>query len=265
MNCETAIIEKLDRLKSRIKPYRSVLVAYSGGVDSTLLLSVSAQVLGSEVTAVTVRHMAHSDEEMLAARQLTQALGVRHHILDASAACRPLFNQNDAERCYLCKRLIFEMLLAEAGRYDIEAVLDGSHTEDLTEERPGMRALAELGIAMPLREAGLNKRDIRLISKYLSLPTYNKPARPCLATRFPPGEAIDDSKLQMVQKAETYLAGLGIEDCRVRYRDGEARIETTRAGLSILLDMGILTGLDETLSAIGFSGVLLDLKGRRGQ
>ncbi len=258
MYCGAAIQEKLHTLRSIIQPYRSALVAFSGGVDSTLLLTVTKQVLGSAVTAVTVRHMAHSEEEMLAAVEIAHGLGVRHHILDVTTVSRRIFETNPIDRCYHCKRLIFEMLLAEAREHDMQTVLDGSHAGDLEQDRPGLRALKELGISMPLQEAGLNKADIRLISRHLGLSTHDKPARPCLATRFLPGETIDQQKLGMIQKAESYLAGLGLYDCRVRFRNGEARIETTREGMDLLLNLEVVDAVNDVFSKLGFSGILLD-------
>lgn len=265
MDADYTIEEKLDRLKTVVGKYRSVLVAYSGGVDSTLLLALSAQVLGTRVTAVSVRHLAHSGEEILAAARLAGNMGVRHFVMDATAASQPIFNRNPAERCYLCKRLIYEMLLAEAQNQNIEVVLDGSHGDDMEDERPGLRALNELGIAMPLKEAGLNKHDIRSISKYMDLPNYNQPARPCLATRFATGERIDLRKLEMVKLGEDYLKNLGIRDFRVRYRDGEARIETAREEIGMLLSLEVVDALNRAFSDLGFKGVFLDLRGYQGR
>lgn len=265
MDADYTIVEKLDRLKTVVGQYQSALVAYSGGVDSTLLLALSAQVLGTGVTAVTVRHLAHSEEDILAASRLAADIGVSHFVIDATTASQTIFNLNPVERCYLCKRLIYEMLLAEAQKLNIEVVLDGSHGDDMEDERPGLQALSELGIAMPLREAGLNKIDIRSISKCLGLPNYDQPARPCLATRFTTGERIDVKKLEMVKLGEDYLKSLGIRDFRVRYRDGEARIETVREEIGILLNTEVIDALNRAFTALGFTGVFLDLRGYQGK
>ena len=261
---DITLAEKLNCLKKIIGQYQRILVAFSGGVDSTLLLTVCNQVLPGRVTAVTVKTIADREKEIRQAAELAQSLGVRHYTLDATEISRPIFAENPVNRCYFCKRLIFERLQAEARSQDIDAVVDGSHLDDREEERPGIRALRELGIVTPFKQAGLDKNDIRLISKQLGLPTHDKPAQPCLATRFLPGERIDESKLSMVELAEDYLARQGLVNHRVRYRNGEARIETNSEGMAKLLDINTIDALREALLALGFSGICLDLNARQG-
>jgi uncharacterized protein len=258
---EEALKEKFSCLKAIIRQNESVLVAFSGGVDSTLLLAVCHEVLADRVMAVTVRHSAVDEDEIADATKLARMLGVNHHILDVGLAFKPIFEVNPANRCYLCKQAIFQLLLARARQYGIETVMDASQADDLEEDRPGLQALAELGIITPLKVAGLGKRDIRRISKYMGLPTHDKPARPCLATRFPPGESIHKDKLIMVKQAESYLSELGLQNHRVRFRDGEARIEVPLNSVAGLLDADTVSALSTAFRAIGFSGIFLDLPG----
>jgi len=259
MDENTSLTNKLNSLKAIIRQYQRVLVAFSGGVDSTLLLTVCNQVLPDGVTAVTVKTIAHPEKEIRQAAELAQRLGVKHYTLDAGVISRPIFEENPVNRCYFCKRLLFKLLLSEARIQNIDAVLDGSHLDDREEERPGIRALQELGIASPFKQAGLGKTDIRLISKQLGLPVHDKPAQPCLATRFLPGERIDEHKLSMVELAEDYLARQGLVNHRVRYRNGEARIEATSEGMAKLMDMDSIQAHREALLVLGFSGICLDL------
>lgn len=262
---EGVLQDKLSCLKAIIRQYRSVLVAFSGGVDSTFLLAVCREVLPDRVMAVTATHSAIEEDEISGAAKLAQMLGVNHRILDLDPAFRPLLEANPANRCYHCKRLIFRALLDQAGQCGVETVMDASQVDDAVGERPGLRALAELGICIPLKRAGLGKRDIRVISEYMGLPTYNKPARPCLATRFPAGEPIRRDTLTMVVRAESYLAELGLQNHRVRFDGGGARIEAPLDSVSVLFDADAASALSAAFKAIGFSAVYLDLPGCLGR
>ncbi len=250
---------RIAHVKRIIGQFDSVLLGFSGGVDSTLLLALCREILAEQVMAITVKHQAVDDEEMAESTKLARMLGAKHQVLDLSSTFGPIFRSNPSNRCYLCKRLIYQALLKQAQDHGWAAVLDASQADDLETDRPGLRALAELGIITPFKTAGLGKRDIRHISKLMDLPTYNKPAQPCWATRFPPGESIYPEKLHMVKKAESYLSELGLQNQRVRFCNGTACIEATPDSVAELFHAGVLAGLCGAFETVGFTGVYLDL------
>jgi uncharacterized protein len=254
---------KLSRLKGVVQEYGSLLVAFSGGCDSSLLLKVAHEVLGGRVVAVTARSETYPSHEYQDAVEFATALGVRHITIDTSELGVEGFSSNPPNRCYFCKAELFGKLLELAEENDVEYVADGASLDDASDHRPGMRAAAELGVVSPLKEAGLTKNDIRKISHELGLPTWDKPSFACLASRFPYGEEITAEKLRMVGEAETYLRGLGFRQIRVRHHGEIARIEVPKEDIDRFLDPSVRENVVSKLRQLGYLYVSLDLRGYR--
>ncbi len=255
--------EKLCRLKEVIENYGSLLVAFSGGGDSTLLLRVAHEVLGERAMAVTARSETYPSREYAEAEKIAKDFGVRHLTIDTSELSIEGFSSNPPDRCYFCKAELFEKLLEVAREHGIPYVADGANLDDADDHRPGMQAAAELGIVSPLKEAGLRKSDIREISKALGLSTWNKPSFACLASRFPYGEEITPEKLSMVDAAETFLRSLGFRQVRVRHHESLARIEVSPEEIDKFFDRSLRERVCSELKEIGYVYVSLDLTGYR--
>ncbi len=256
--------EKTRALRQNVASLGKVLVAYSGGVDSTLLLRVCADVLGpSNVLAVTATSEtlpAHEEQE---ARRFAAAMGVEHLIVPISELEDECFVNNTPDRCYYCKRVRYGQLLNLAGERGIKWVLDGSNREDLGDYRPGMRAARELGVRSPLQEAGLSKDDIRQLSLAYDLPTWDKPSYACLSSRVPYGSRITAEKLAQIDAAECCLRNLGFRQVRVRHHGDVARIEVPPDQMVTLLANGAVPKVVARLKELGFTYVALDLQGYR--
>jgi uncharacterized protein len=252
---------KLDKLKRRLSELDSLLVAFSGGVDSTFLMSFARDVLGDEVTAVTVSTAFHDPRELEEARRLAETLGTRHITTTLDILAEPDVITNPPNRCYFCKKAIMGELLQIARDEGIAHVAEGSNADDAEAYRPGIRALAELGIISPLRDAGLDKADIRELSRRMGLPTWDKPAAPCLATRFPYGYEISRGDLERVLAAEEYLEKRGLQRLRVRDYGDTARIEVAPEDINELIEYR--NEIVDNLKALGYTYVTLDLEGYR--
>lgn len=255
--------DKMKLLKDNIKEKEKIAVAFSGGVDSTFLLKVAYDVLGQDAVAVTARSLSFPEREYREAAEFASSLGVRQVTVTTNELEIEGFAENPPERCYICKKAIFTKICEAARDMEISHVADGSNVDDSGDYRPGMKALAELGIESPLKEAGMTKDDIRLLSRELGLPTWDKPAYACLATRFPYGQEITGEKLVMVDRAEQYLAGLGFRQLRVRFHGDVARIEVPAEDRSRFFDEGLMDRVYEEFRNIGFRYTALDLKGYR--
>jgi uncharacterized protein len=257
-------MDKLKELKGVIEGLESVLVAFSGGVDSTLLLKVSLDTLGRDnVLAVTAESETYPAEEIEGAKQLAEALGARWKLIHTEELSNECFAANPTDRCYYCKLELFSKLRRIADEEGLKHVLDGSNLDDTGDWRPGMRAAKELGVISPLKEAGLTKKDIRELSRGLGLPTWEKPSMACLASRFPYGHRITPEELRMVGEAERFLRKQGFRQVRVRHHGKLARIEVSPDQLERLALKGIRDEVVSKLKELGYVWVAMDLQGYR--
>lgn len=255
---------KLNSIVSLITSFNSVLVALSGGVDSSVLLKLTVDCLGpATVLAITIRSEITTPEELAMAARIAQICQVNHEVLTVADLLVPEFAANSPERCYYCKLNRFCLLQELASSRGYQVVVDGSNWSDQADYRPGMRALNELGIRSPLRECGFTKEDIRQLAKSFGLPNWQQPANACLASRFPYGTPITAEALAQVAKGERLLLSLGLTQCRLRHHGPIARIEVVPGEFPLILDPvhqeAIITGLKQ----LGYAYVTLDLQGYR--
>ena len=254
--------EKLERLREIIRSHKRVLVAYSGGVDSSLLLKVALDVLGGEnVEAVIASSDTYPSREKFDAMGFCDAIGASYSVIETDEMEDPRFLENPPERCYICKSHLYDEILKIARDRGWGTVVEGSNVDDLKDYRPGRRAIEEKGIVSPLKEAGLTKAEIRAISRDLGLPTHAKPAKACLASRIPYRTRIEKEVLLRIERGEAFIESLGFTQVRVRSHGEVARIEVEPGELEKVLQKreAIVKGLSE----MGFTYVTLDLKGYR--
>lgn len=254
---------KLEELKNFLRNLDSVVIGFSGGVDSTFLLKVAHDVLGSKVLAVTAVSEVTSSREVQEAEKFAQMIGVEHIKVKTNELAIKEFASGAKDRCYYCKKLRFSEMMNLAKEKGYKYVIDGSNVDDTGDYRPGMRAVRELGVVSPLKEVGMTKDDVRTLSKDMNLPTWNKPSFACLASRIPYDEPITVEKLHMIEQAENYLADLGFSQYRVRHHGEIARIEVAPEERSRFFSQEVMDDVSKKLKEIGFTYVALELSGYR--
>ena len=262
-NLSAELTSKFEKLKNKLAGLENALIAYSGGVDSTLLLKVAADVLGKKLTAVTAHSEVTPPHDYEEAVIFAESLGVNYIVIKTDELQDANFVSNPPDRCYHCKSMLFKRLSEIAREKKIKWLLDGSNFDDITDYRPGSRAAKEFGVISPLKEAGLTKDEIRALSKEMSLPTWDKAASPCLASRVPYGQVITPEKLSRIGQSEEYLRTFGIKELRVRDHGDVARIEFPVDKMFLFLDETTRDKIIDKLKSFGYKYVALDLQGFR--
>jgi len=255
--------DKFTKLKETLRQMERVIIAYSGGVDSTLLLKTATISGLKEILAVTASSESLPREELSFARKMTSALNVRHEIIVTEELKDKNYSSNPPNRCYYCKKELFSKLKEIAKKENFPFILDGTNADDREDWRPGRQAAVEMGIRSPLLEVGLGKKEIREISQALGLPTWNKPATPCLSSRFPYGQKITAEALERVNRAENFIKKFGIKELRVRDHSETARIEILPEDFPILMDETVRAEIISFLKSLGYKYITLDLEGFR--
>lgn len=255
--------EKEAQLESFVGRYDRVIVAFSGGVDSSYLAFITHRVLGERSRAVTALSPSVSEIQKEQALSFARTYGLNHSVIHTQEMENAGYTSNPANRCYFCKTELYSYLQRLRDEWQVQAIFDGSNTDDLGDYRPGRKAADEQSVRSPFIEVGLSKEEIRLLSKKWGLPTWDQPAMPCLSSRFPYGVAITEEKLRQVDRAESFLRKLGLKNFRVRHHETLARIEVDRNEMARLLDANMFDRINRELRSLGYQYVTLDLQGFR--
>jgi pyridinium-3,5-biscarboxylic acid mononucleotide sulfurtransferase len=262
LNPETAV--KRDRLLDVLRSLGRVAVAFSGGIDSTVVAKAAYLALHGNAVAVTADSASVPRAEIDDARRLAEQIGIRHLVVSTEEFADPHYVRNDGSRCYFCKSELYGRIETLLEELNADVICSGANLDDQGDYRPGLKAAAEHQVRHPLQEAGFTKADVRALAHYWELPTWDKPASPCLSSRLAPGVEVTRERTARVEAAEEYLHALGYRECRVRLHEGElARVEVVANELQRLLDPEVQAGLVRRLKQLGFRYVTLDLEGFR--
>ncbi|HYY91616.1 MAG TPA: ATP-dependent sacrificial sulfur transferase LarE [Candidatus Dormibacteraeota bacterium] len=256
------LLEKMDRAVSIIRKYDGAVVALSAGVDSSLVAFMARRALGERAVAVTGESESLPPEELQIARETGNTIGVRHIVVRTNELENPNYASNPENRCYFCKETLYTELRKIADSLGFEAILDGTHVDDLGEHRPGLKAGQEAGVISPLLLASFSKADVRQAARALGLSVWDKPAMPCLSSRIAHGEGVTEEKLAMIGHSELYIRQLtGVRNLRVRYSNGLARVEVSPEERKAFFDEKVMNLIDSELKRLGFTNVTLDMGG----
>ena len=263
MDATKTLDHKLDTMRAIFAPMRSLIVAFSGGVDSTFVLKVAHAALGDSVLALTTTSPTMPDEDRDSALAMARLIGARHLLVESNELEIPGYAANPLNRCYLCKHNLFTVCQAKAAELGIDEIVDGLNLDDLHDYRPGMQAAAEKRVRHPLVEAEMTKADVRELSRAMGLATWDRPASPCLSSRFPYGTEITPEGLAKVAAGEKLLHSMGFAIARVRYHGDVARLELEQSAIARVFEPAIRETLGREFKKIGFRFVAIDLKGFR--
>ena len=255
--------DKRLNLESRIFKLESAVVAFSGGIDSTLVLAVANKVIGKRILAVTAKSDSVPERELQAAQELTQTLNIKHKVVKTEEMSSPNYLKNPANRCYYCKSELYTKLATVASQYKITNIINGINLDDLGDHRPGITAAKEAGIISPLVESQLNKQDVRSLAREMGLSNWEKPALACLSSRIPYGQPVTSKKLSMIDEAEEIFLAEGFREVRVRHYGDMASIELLKTEIPSLMKNGLYEKTIDRLKKIGFQKITIDPEGYR--